>query len=209
MGNVYICSDTHFNHVNFIRGTSRWDDTSACRPFATVEEHDEVLIQNINAVCRPQDTLYHLGDFAWERGNGAGASAACIRRYRDRLRVRHIVLIAGNHDNINELHKSGSFTAVIDGFLDIYIAGGTMKKHHFVLCHYPMRAWNRSHAGSYHLFGHVHGKLDDAPHGLSMDVGLDTHPLFQPYSLGEIHDMFAAREFTPVPKRVYKQGAVS
>jgi calcineurin-like phosphoesterase family protein len=40
-----------------------------------------------------------------------------------------------------------------------------------VLCHYSMQVWDRSHYGSWHLFGHSHGSLKGI--GLSFDVGVD------------------------------------
>ena len=31
-----------------------------------------------------------------------------------------------------------------------------VEHHKLVLCHYPMMSWNRSHYGSYLVFGHIH-----------------------------------------------------
>ncbi len=61
-----------------------------------------------------------------------------------------------------------------------------------VLCHYPMREWNQCKRGSWHLFGHVHGRLDHAPLGYSLDVGVDTHD-FRPWTFDEIEAVFATR----------------
>ena len=52
---TWFTADTHFGHGNVIRYCER--------PFASVEEMDEVLIENWNYVIRPKDTIYHLGDF--------------------------------------------------------------------------------------------------------------------------------------------------
>jgi calcineurin-like phosphoesterase family protein len=45
------------------------------------------------------------------------------------------------------------------------------------LNHYPMRSWNRSFYGSWHLYGHVHGRFSaaDAANAwmLTKDVGVD------------------------------------
>jgi len=54
-----------------------------------------------------------------------------------------------------------------------------------VLCHYALRVWNRSNRGSWHLYGHSHGRLPEMPTSLSMDVGIDTHE-FRPWHYDEI-----------------------
>lgn len=54
-----------------------------------------------------------------------------------------------------------------------------------VLCHYPLRVWNRNNRGSWHLFGHSHGRLPDLPNSLSMDVGGDTQD-FRPWYYDEV-----------------------
>ena len=42
-----------------------------------------------------------------------------------------------------------------------------------VLDHYPMRSWNKSHYGSWQLYGHHHGTLPEDPNAFQMDVGVD------------------------------------
>jgi len=56
------------------------------------------------------------------------------------------------------------------------------------LCHYAMRRWPKSHYGSWHLFGHSHGRLPS--YGLSFDVGVDAHP-FTPWAWYEIKTKMA------------------
>ena len=52
-----------------------------------------------------------------------------------------------------------------------------------VLCHYSMQIWDRSNHGSWHLFGHTHGKLKGI--GMSFDVGVDCTD-FVPLSLDKV-----------------------
>lgn len=82
MSDIYVISDTHFGHANIIRYSSR--------PFASVEEMDEVMIARWNARVRPQDIIYHLGDVA------IGQDA--LNRVMPRL-AGHKRLVLGNHDN--------------------------------------------------------------------------------------------------------------
>ena len=92
-----------------------------------------------------------------------------MKAYR-RLRMRlngKIHLILGNHDKMSqELYSS--FTEVNGGLKDIKIDGQKI-----TLCHYPMRSWNSSFHGAWHLFGHVHGRMENVNTGLSFDVGVD------------------------------------
>lgn len=54
---VFFTSDTHFGHKAIIGFCDR--------PFSSVEEMTEVLVENWNSVVGPTDTIYHLGDFAF------------------------------------------------------------------------------------------------------------------------------------------------
>jgi calcineurin-like phosphoesterase family protein len=57
MTNVYFTADQHFGHAGII-GLCK-------RPFRSVEEMDEAMIANWNAVVGPDDEVWHLGDFAY------------------------------------------------------------------------------------------------------------------------------------------------
>ena len=79
---VYFTSDTHFGHEAIIRLTKR--------PFSSVEEMDAVLVDGWNTTVSPEDTVYHLGDFAHRNSRSAA-------HYRNLLNGT-IHLILGNHD---------------------------------------------------------------------------------------------------------------
>ncbi len=53
--NFYI-SDLHLGHYNVIKMCNR--------PFSSVEEMDETLINNWNAAVHDEDDVYILGDFS-------------------------------------------------------------------------------------------------------------------------------------------------
>ena len=86
----------------------------------------------------------------------------------------NIVLVKGNHDK--QIDRK-LFTTVQD--IMEYNSSGI----NIVMCHYAMRVWNKKHHGSYHLFGHSHGTLEDFD--LSFDCGVDGNQ-FQPWSLDEV-----------------------
>ncbi|MGB0087336.1 MAG: metallophosphoesterase family protein [Rhodomicrobiaceae bacterium] len=167
---VFFTSDTHFGHDAIIRLTGR--------PFASVEEMDAAMIESWNATVAPEDTVYHLGDVCFRNSRS-------IAEYRRALNGT-VHLIRGNHDDGLTEDEADLFASVS---LILEVA---VDRQMIVLCHYPMREWNQCKRGSWHLFGHVHGRLDHAPLGYSLDVGVDTHD-FRPWTFDEIEAVFATR----------------
>ena len=81
MRDIWVTSDTHFNHNNIIKYCDR--------PFADADEMNEALIENWNSVVKDGDIVYHLGDVYM-----GGKIEPILRRLKGRKR-----LILGNHDN--------------------------------------------------------------------------------------------------------------
>lgn len=197
---VYFTSDTHLGHANFIKGTSKWTDTSLCRPFDTVEEHDNTLIDAINTTVTNRDVLYHLGDFCFP-GNGTRAQKRkIIAEYRERIHPTYMYLLLGNHDKSNLYTELDPYYTRI--FSPPYLELKATDQHpDITLCHYAMRTWNKSHFGTWHLFGHTHAQLAIPDDSLSMDVGVDCHLEWKPFSLDEIAAHMAKKAFIPINKR--------
>jgi calcineurin-like phosphoesterase family protein len=90
--NKWFISDTHFSHANIIRYTGR--------PFQSVNEMDERLIENWNAHIAPQDTVFFLGDFGL--GTTDFLADLCARLHGNKICIR------GNHDGTPaKMHKIG------------------------------------------------------------------------------------------------------
>lgn len=170
MPKTLYTSDQHFGHANLVLGTMR-----TRRPFASIEEHDETLIAAWNAVVRPEDEVWHLGDFAYR------CTQEHARRCFDRLNGRKR-LIRGNHDALAErLPWHGPI-------LDVAHVHGRVPhgpSRGIWLSHYAHRVWPRMHRGDLHLYGHSHGTLPDDPEGTSTDVGVDRWH-WRPVTLEEI-----------------------
>lgn len=83
---TYFTSDTHFGHQNIIDYCKR--------PFANVEEMTEGLVANWNAVVKPADTVFHLGDFAM-------GPKVHHKSFFERLNGKKL-LIRGNHDQSHQ-----------------------------------------------------------------------------------------------------------
>jgi calcineurin-like phosphoesterase family protein len=191
---TFFTSDTHFGHANIIKYCNR--------PFASVEEMDNTLIHNWNAVVRPEDTVYHLGDFAV----GGGPAAPYLRRLNGT-----IYFCLGNHDKRLRFikayldielelqdHLAGSYLNDDKVKFGIpYLREVTVEKQEIVLCHYAMKVWNGSHKGSWQLYGHSHGTLPDDPTVLSCDVGVDCWNYF-PVSMEQLRAKMKTKTYNPV-----------
>lgn len=159
---IWFISDTHYHHKNIVRGTSQWSDKSGCRPFNTLEAHDDWLVETINKKVAGNDTLYHLGDWSF------GGKDRVVE-FWERLICNNIHLVTGNHDQWAKQNPDGIFRSVSP-----YVELGTSKVQ-LVLMHYPIESWNNMERGSIHLHGHVHngGRKIDGRYDVGVDgVGL-------------------------------------
>lgn len=169
---VYFTSDTHFGHGRLL-------ELGRGRPFDTVEEMDEGLIENWNSVVTKGDRVYFLGDFSFHNEEKT-------REIFGRLKGR-IHFVRGNHDR--RLHDPLPHN--IDTFSDYKEI--TVKGKKLVLFHYPIFSWNGSYRGSWHLHGHEHG--NGTPHNLPrMDIGVDCFN-YTPVSFDEVSEIMSTRSW--------------
>ena len=194
---VYFTSDTHFGHSNIIKYCQRpflfdpgLDKDRLYDPRNLDVDHmDEIMIKNWNSVVQSHDTIYHLGDFAF---------------YKDQRKTRNVIrrlngnkiLIRGNHDKYLEPETLQMFNSV-HSYYEFSVPDKDAGKQMIVLLHYSMNVWNRSHRGSWHLFGHSHGTLQDNPNSLSFDVGSDCHG-FTPISYEQVKKIMSKKTFKPI-----------
>lgn len=188
---VFITSDTHYGHKNICRGVTDWRlpdggiPTEQTRDFDTIEEMNEVIVNNINSVVGEDDVLIHVGD--WSFGGFEN-----IQKFRDEVKCKEIHLVLGNHDHHIENDKEGCkelFTSVSHYTRIQY------KYKTFVLSHYPIQSWDGLNKGHIHLHGHVHLPTDlRFGKGKKMDVGMDGHPTFGVYDMDEIIKIMDGRE---------------
>jgi calcineurin-like phosphoesterase family protein len=160
---VYFTSDHHFG-----QGSAR---TFYRRPFASVAEMDQEMINRWNSVVGPWDgdEIWHLGDFAVRQ------SAERVAYLLNTLHgTKH--LIAGNNDDAVVTGCAGWQSVQQDA--ELIVDGKKL-----VLCHYPFRTWRDMGKGSINLHGHSHGRLKSLPR--QFDVGVDVRD-FRPVTLADI-----------------------
>lgn len=166
---IFFTADHHFGHAGAIDQNGR--------PFINVMQMRETMIERWNEVVGADDTVYHLGDFAWRIGE------AEVQDLFARLNG-HKHLIAGNHDH-------GSSWAWLDWETVTQINEVKVGGVQVVMCHYPLYEWRNQRRGAIHLHGHVHGN-SRGPAG-SIDVGVDCWD-FRPVSLPEILERIESRK---------------
>ena len=177
---LWFTSDTHYNHANICRATTRWTDAdSVTRDFDSLERMNAELVFWINQRVNQDDILIHLGD--WSFGGFEN-----IKAFRDRIICRNVHLVLGNHDHHIQRNKDNVqrlFSSVHEYlYLEVKRPGPTKKdamdRFTFVCMHYPIASWNNMNNGVIHLHGHVHlpNHLRVA-NGKAMDVGVDGNNL--------------------------------
>jgi len=165
MKRTWFTSDTHFGHANILKHCNR--------PFSSAAEMDGEMLARWNAVVRPEDIVWHLGDFAFRN---ARSPSDYLRRLHG---TKH--LIVGNHDHQATL--SAPEWASVERLAEVTVDGIRI-----VMCHYGMRVWPRSHHGSLMLYGHSHGNLPGDRQ--SLDVGVDVWD-YRPVGLDQIRERLA------------------
>lgn len=148
MKNYWVISDTHWSHANFLNFMD--DKGNKIRPFSSVEEMDEIMIQNWNKVVGPGDYVYHLGD-VWMKGKDPTAFDNIMRRLNGKKR-----LLLGNHDTLDIHHYAKWFKKIS--------VTKTWKEFSkpFIMSHYPIHAGSvgsQKHPVMWNVHGHIHQNL--------------------------------------------------
>lgn len=187
----FFTADLHFDDPGVI--------PFAKRPFKNVEAMNAAILDAINAKVGEDDRLFVLGDFTIRFKRP--------KRFLDRIRCREVWLIRGNHDPVGEPGDPGAeggFARVLDYHEQWYDHQGYRQL--VVLCHYPIFEWRGYFKGSWHLYGHVHGRFQDGPgledeegrrmHPRALDVGIDAVGL-APLSYDEVRARISERTKRP------------
>ena len=102
----------------------------------SVERMNSSLIDNINAMVGPTDTLWHLGDYCF---GPRGLAEKVAKRFRDRINCKTINLIWGNHDRYE---VASAFNRCFEK------ATINIKGQVIVLEHYAQAVWKKSQGGA-------------------------------------------------------------
>lgn len=178
MANIFFTSDHHFGHENIIKFCNR--------PFKDAREMNEELIKRWNEKIKPNDHVYHLGDFGLTYKEN-------LAQIIDQLNGK-IYLIVGNHESA-ALQNRKKFEWVKEYFeLKVKDPDGQGGYQRIMLFHYAMRTWRGEGRGNWHLYGHSHGNLPDLEDKYSFDIGVDNHD-FYPLSYDEVKAIMQTKKW--------------
>lgn len=139
----WFISDTHFFHANILKFTDFSGERT--RPFDSLEEMHEYMIERWNSVVKDNDYVYHLGDVTFQYH---GAFNNLMRRLKGKKR-----LIVGNHDKIWN-------PALINNFEKADLWKG-FSEYNFTASHMPLPL-KSLRDGAFNVHGHVHSNsLED------------------------------------------------
>ncbi|MCJ2139635.1 metallophosphoesterase [Methylobacterium sp. E-066] len=151
---IFFTADTHFGDPHILRHRGA--------RYGSLEAHDAALVAAWNAVVGPEDSVWHLGDFA------AGASREhCATLFAELNGIKR--LVRGNHDSNRVLDLPWAEPPTESARISVPDAQG--REHRLFLSHYAHRAWPGLWRETRHLYGHSHGWLPDTSR--SCDVGVD------------------------------------
>ena len=148
--NTYLISDTHFGHENVYKFTKNGSD-ERIRPWAdNATAGDRIIKEKWNAVVKPTDMVYHLGDVAWTKEH-----LQFVKELNGRKQ-----LVLGNHDHF---HASELLTV----FEDVL---GTFYKKGLILSHFPVHhtSFGERFVGNVH--GHTHHHTVPDPRYFNVSV---------------------------------------
>lgn len=185
---LFFTSDTHFGHKNIIKYCNR--------PFKTVEEMNEALIENWNKIVPRDGVVVHCGDFTYPFKDSNIIDQ--YQKYFSQLKGS-IILIRGNHDEIplgvyESINNLGTRSFEVHDQLMFNVDGVGMFASHYPATVFP---------GQYQVFGHLHtlkddtsffikGKTSDVLKPTQYDVGVDQND-FRPISYWELCNIFKQR----------------
>lgn len=156
------------------------------RGYSSFEEHTESLLEKINNTCRPNDILFLLGD------GFLNSEPSQVKDYLNKVKCK-ISYIFGNHESsVKRIYKEEVFNQFCRTDINVFPLNWNnvtfygdyletlIDKKLVVFSHFPLKVWNNSKFGAYHLHSHNHGglpsSLPSCKEGYILDCGVDVFP---------------------------------
>lgn len=160
---LFFTSDIHFFHNNILKYCDR--------PFSDVHEMNQEIVSRWNARVPKNAVVIIAGDVALGGKSSAPELAKILASLNGRL-----FLVPGNHDDyILESDECLEHIEVLTPTIEIRVPDleAPSNRQRIILSHYAQKVWNRSHRGTWMLYGHSHHTMAPDYNIKSFDVGMD------------------------------------
>ena len=186
---TFFTADLHFGHKNIIKHCKR--------PFLSVDDMDNTLVDNWNSVVSKGDSVYICGDVGMCRPEKLLNILCRLNGEKHLIFGNHNENIRKNQDLLNVFSSAKDYAMIKVQDSDAH--DGYQR---VVLFHYPITFWDRAHYGVWHLHGHSHGTLKEDTTSLILDVGVDAWYVknkkpYKPIEYSEIIEKMKSKTWKP------------
>tara|TARA_Y100000356_G_C11184144_1_gene248515 strand:+ start:9 stop:551 length:543 start_codon:yes stop_codon:yes gene_type:complete len=130
----YVRSDTWFGRPQILQIANRIQ-------FNNVDEMNQQLIKNWNKTVKKNDTVFHLGNFAWD--------PQTARQVLRKLNGQIYFIIGTADEALLDIESEFDNISVLeDQIIDL-------PQFDSVIAHYPLEVWNGKDTGTIHFHGHT------------------------------------------------------
>ena len=130
----YVTSDTWFGRPQILQIANRIQ-------FNNVDEMNQQLIKNWNKTVKKNDTVFHLGNFAWD--------PQTARQVLRKLNGQIYFIIGTADEALLDIESEFDNISVLeDQIIDL-------PQFDSVIAHYPLEVWNGKDTGTIHFHGHT------------------------------------------------------
>lgn len=172
MSDIWFRSDDHFGHDNTWKLFKKHDGTPL-RPFSSSEEMNEFMVEAHNALVKPTDRVYFLGDVVINR-----KFLDIIPRLNGRKK-----LVLGNHDIYdNKYYHAAGFEQLSS--YRVYV-------DQFICSHIPLHPDCVTVRYKGNLHGHLHGNVINDPKYLNVSV---EQIGFAPINIDQVMERFQSNQ---------------
>lgn len=163
--NRWLCSDHHLYHERILEFCAEQ------RPFDSVEEMNEVIIERHNSLVNPKDHVFFVGDVVM------GDPVENLKIVERMNGIKH--LIGGNHDKLrSKMAEYQKYFVSIEAYREF-------GHNSDIVSHYPVHPQQLDTRYKFNVHGHLHNVVLDDPR--YVNICLDNRNLY-PTSWEQIRD---------------------
>jgi calcineurin-like phosphoesterase family protein len=173
---TWFTADQHFYHKNIAK--ENFFASGFKRPWQWEPQMRNGIINRHNEVVKKDDTVIHVGDFAFT----SNLMADRLRPILDKLNGIHL-LVLGNHDELKPFkYVDCGFTSVMTSYIIELPFNGVTRK--VAIAHDPSTRCMFPKDWIF-LCGHIHDLFKSIPEKLTYNVGVDVNDYY-PVSFSQI-----------------------